>query len=273
MGDRFTFAVVGHNEANSLHVAIGQALEAAAPGDRVWFVNSASTDDSAARAAALGAEVVDAPLGKGAAMAVAIKRCRDGRLCFLDADIESSECNIPATLRRAVVDSGADMVVGSFTHPARVLLITPALYTPLTRALFPEIREAEVAVPLSGLRVVRSDLDLGALPPGFGVEAHLNLQVNLTGGVIENCPLGAFEDPLRDYMNLACAAADVAAAILDLAVAHGRLSVAARVSWQVWADNVVAPLWRAFERGIFATHDFEQALAAGANPLPLSATM
>ena len=108
----FTFAVIGHNEADRLHVALGQALEAARPGDSVWFVDSASTDGSAARAAELGAEIVDAPLGKGRAMMIAIERCCTPYVCFVDGDLESSDCNVPAALRDGVVASEADLVVG-----------------------------------------------------------------------------------------------------------------------------------------------------------------
>ncbi len=44
----FTFAVVGRNEAERLAGMVGLALEAAQPGDRVWFVDSASEDESIA---------------------------------------------------------------------------------------------------------------------------------------------------------------------------------------------------------------------------------
>ena len=70
----FTFAVVGHNEAPLLATAVRQAMEAVEPGDGVWFVDSESSDDSAAVARSLGAEVVPAPLGKGRAMAAALIR-------------------------------------------------------------------------------------------------------------------------------------------------------------------------------------------------------
>ncbi|HUC36599.1 MAG TPA: glycosyltransferase [Acidimicrobiales bacterium] len=268
MGDRITFAILGHNEATRLHFAVCQALEAAEVGDQVWFVDSGSTDDSTQRAAALGTEVIRAPVGKGRAMAVAFERCSDGHLCFIDGDMESSERNIPATLRRAVVDTDADMVVGRFTFEARRSVITPALYYPLTRALFPETRDLDI-LPLSGLRTVRSGLDVGAIPPGYGVEAHLNLQVGLTGGRIEGCELGVFDGPVREYANLAPAADDVVAAILDLAVRQGRLGVADRDLWQEWAAAVLTPLWRAHERGAFEAHDFESALEASTRPLPM----
>src|SRR5262245_16389662 len=65
MTPRFTFAVVGHNEAATLPTALEQALDAAEPDDHVWFVDSASDDGSADVARARGAAVVVAPLGKG----------------------------------------------------------------------------------------------------------------------------------------------------------------------------------------------------------------
>jgi hypothetical protein len=54
----FTLAVVGRNEAGTLARVIEQAQRAAAPGDRVWFVDSASSDDSAEIARRMGAEVI-----------------------------------------------------------------------------------------------------------------------------------------------------------------------------------------------------------------------
>ena len=55
----------------------------------------------------------DAPVGKGSAVAAAVERCDSGPLCLLDADIESSSCNIAAAL--AWLETGADMVIGKFT--------------------------------------------------------------------------------------------------------------------------------------------------------------
>src|ERR1700722_18546222 len=72
----FTFAVVGRNEAERLAGIVGLALEAAQPGDRVWFVDSASEDDSIAVARGLGVdEVIEGPEGKGRAMDAALDRC------------------------------------------------------------------------------------------------------------------------------------------------------------------------------------------------------
>ena len=63
-----TFAILAHNEVESVGKAVAQALSAAGDNDRVVVVDSASEDDTAARARQAGAEVVRGPLGKGAAM-------------------------------------------------------------------------------------------------------------------------------------------------------------------------------------------------------------
>src|SRR2546423_11114885 len=117
--EAITFAVVGHNEADYLARSIGQAAEAARDGDRLLFVDGASTDGSAELALSLGAEVVEAPLGKGSAVAAALARCETAYLCLIDGDIEHSERNIPLTLRDALVDEPAHMILGDFDWRGR----------------------------------------------------------------------------------------------------------------------------------------------------------
>src|SRR3954447_26004346 len=114
-----TFALMGHRASESVAAGTAKSRKAAGPDDRVWFVDSASTDDSAARAAALGVEVVRAPLGKGRAMAFALARCTTEYIVFIDGDMESSSENVAGQLRAAVDATGAAMVVGSFFEPAR----------------------------------------------------------------------------------------------------------------------------------------------------------
>ena len=64
-------------------------------------------------------------------MQVAIDRCGDGYICFVDADYEHSDSNIPAKLREVAGSGAYDMVVGAFHEPTRRLTLTPALYIPL----------------------------------------------------------------------------------------------------------------------------------------------
>ena len=263
-----TFAVVGHNEVDRLALALGQAQAAAGPDDVVWFVDSASTDGSADRAAALGAEVVPAPLGKGRAVATALDRCSSEYLVLIDGDMEGSSQNIAAALRDATRAIEADMIIGSFVEPARRRALTPFLYRPLMRALFPECPSNEVEIPLSGMRALRTGVDLGLLPPGYGVESHLNIEYTLGGGVVAAIDLGEYVGPLRGYHNTAPVAEAVADAILDCAVAHGRIGVEGRAPWQEWTRGVIDALATVPAPGSDG-HAFLALVAdASAHPLP-----
>jgi glucosyl-3-phosphoglycerate synthase len=233
-----TFAVIGHDEAALLPNAIAQASEAAGDGDRLWFVDSASKDGSADVARSLGIDVVGAPLGKGEAMALAIARCETTYICFVDADIEFSDANIPLSLRRALAEEPADMIVADFVWPSkRFSHAVVGVYRPLVAALFPEAHERFGGFPFSGFRVLRTDLPLGSLPPGFGVETHLNVLCaaeRLRTRVID---VGMYEGPVRAKPTLP---KEVGDAILDLAEAYGRLEPGRRRLWDAWVDEVAA---------------------------------
>jgi hypothetical protein len=234
-----TFAVIGHDEAATLRTALEQAFAAAEPGDRVWFVDSASTDDSAALARSTGATVFDAPKGKGRAVVAALSACDSGALCLVDADIVRSEHNIARRLRDAISTSGADMVIGEYQEPDRRRMVTPSVFRPLTGALFPEVAALDLAAPLSGFRALRAGIDVGDAPAGYGIETHLDIELCTGGRRVGRCPLGVYEGPLRGYSNVPAIAADVAAAVLDLAERHGRLTRVARVEWDRWLEPVL----------------------------------
>lgn len=239
MEGRFTFAVVGRNEAATLPVALGHALAAAQDGDRVWFVDSGSTDDSARIARGLGAEVVAATEGKGRAMQTAFDRCAgdDGHLVFLDADYEWSERNIPAEVRAAAVRTDADLVVGTYEEAGRRRVVMPGVYHPFVGALVPEALE-HIDIALSGFRAVRPHVLRSPLPPGYGAETHLNLEATFGGDRVVSTPVGGFRGSLRGYTNIPAILDDVTEAILDGAVRHGRLAAAARPAWDAWADGI-----------------------------------
>jgi glycosyltransferase involved in cell wall biosynthesis len=233
-----TFAVIGHNEAELLPNAIAQAVEACGDGDRVWFVDSASTDGSADVARSLGVEVVAAPFGKGQAMAVAIARCETSHICFVDADIEFSDANIPLSLKRALAEEPADMIVADLVWPSkRFSHAVVGVYRPLVAALFPEAHDRFGRFPFSGFRVLRTDLPLGSLPSGFGVETHLNVLCAAERLRTRVVDVGVYEGPVRVKPTLP---KEVGDAILDLAEAYGRLEPGRRRPWDAWVDEVAA---------------------------------
>jgi hypothetical protein len=264
----FTFAVVGRNEAESLHLFLGQALEAAAPGDRVWYIDSDSSDDSAERAAALGAQVIRAPAGKGRAMQRAIEECGSGYIVFGDADLTWSEHNICAVLRQAAIDTGADMVIGHGHHPVRVRSVNPGVWLPLAGFFFPQLLGSFSPFPVSGYRVIRAEHVNGLLPPGYGIETHLNLLFAHDGRSIVAHHFGAYEGPLRGYRNIPLMSLEVANATLDFAEREGLLDRELRPQWDEWVE-VVLQVIRTKASPDGPPDGYEERLAAvAARPLP-----
>jgi glucosyl-3-phosphoglycerate synthase len=234
-----TFAVVGRDEADSLALPLRLAFEASREGDEVVFVDSASRDGSADVAAALGASVIRAPAGKGRAMAAAWHRARGDHICFLDADVLSMERNVAVVLRDLVEVADPDLAIADFDEPGRRRAVTPAIYRPLRAALFGDLAGGDAPSPLSGFRAVRTARPMRPLPPGYGAEVHLELEVAVTGGRIVRGHAGRFSGKLREYRNVAAIAADVATAILDAAEAHGRLDRDRRPEWDAWVQPIV----------------------------------
>jgi glucosyl-3-phosphoglycerate synthase len=263
-----TFVVIGHNEVQRLPAALAQVREAARVGDRIVFIDSASTDGSAGVARGLGVEAVRAPRGKGRAVAIAAERLRGERVCFFDADFESSSRNIACALRETLVDTGADMVVGRFDEPARLRVVTPAVYMPLVRALFPEAIDYVGPQPLSGFRAMDLHEPLGAVPPGYGLEAHVNIRFAMEGRQNVSIELGEYRGRLRAYANVPAIAADVARAVLELAQAYHRLDAELRPRWEAWTGPVFG-LVRSHAARAMSDESFEARVAElAARPLP-----
>jgi glucosyl-3-phosphoglycerate synthase len=238
--ESITFAVIGHNEREYLANSIGQAAAAARPGDRLCFVDGASTDGSAELAASLGAEVIEAPLGKGRALAAALARCETSHICFVDGDIEYSSQNIPLSLRDALLEKPADMILADFAWPARKLNHSiDGVYRPLVAGLFPEALERFGKMTYSGFRVLRTDLPLGTLPPGWGVETHLNLVCTANDWPTRVIHIGDYVGPIRRKPELGW---EVGGTILDVAEADGRLDPALRPRWEEWLAGIMAVL-------------------------------
>src|SRR6185503_15980574 len=113
--------VAAHNEGDRIEQTLG-ALAEAFPGARVLVADDASTDDTAARAQAAGAEVVTAPrnIGKGGANTLAARRVLSLALTpqppvfvLCDGDLGDTARQLPA-LVAAVRRGECDLAVGAF---------------------------------------------------------------------------------------------------------------------------------------------------------------
>ncbi|WP_431900546.1 glycosyltransferase family 2 protein [Nonomuraea sp. bgisy101] len=262
----FTFVIPAHNEEATVATIVGQARAAAQQGDRVLVVDSASTDATADRASAAGAEVLRGPKGKGAAMNAALDLVRTEWACFLDADLVSSEVNIAAELRAAAVSGTSGHVVGDYEydHPGTILSSTFTIYEPLTDRFFPETGFMG-ANALTGYRAIHRSLLTQPLPADFGVESFLNITLAVAGARANVRHLGVVGSRFRATGGTM--AREIGTAILDLAVAHGRLDPAERGVWEAWLEDGVAAIApQAADGGRSAT--LSRLFAAVRRPMP-----
>jgi glucosyl-3-phosphoglycerate synthase len=236
----FTFVIPARNEEETIATIVGHARAAAQAGDRVLVVDSASSDATARRASAAGAEVLYGPRGKGAAMAVAIAHSTSPWLCFLDADLVSADVNVPATLRLAAASGTADHIVGDYEYAdvSTILSSTFTIYEPLVAEFFPEVG-ALGANSLTGYRAIRRSFLGSVLPTHFGVESHLNITIAMAGGTAAVCQLGVIASRFR-YKPDMCR--EIAGSLLDLAIAYDRLESRDRPSWNTWVDGGAAAI-------------------------------
>jgi glucosyl-3-phosphoglycerate synthase len=264
----FTFVVPARDEEVSVENIVRQACQASQPGDRVLVVDSASSDATASRAAAAGAEVLSGPPGKGAAMAAAMRQVHTPWVCFLDADLFSAAVNVPAELRHAAVAGGADHIVGDYEYddPATILASTFVIYEPLVAEFFPEASSLCVNA-LTGYRAIRRSYLDGRWPLDFGVESYLNIVTAVNGGTTAVSHLGVITSRFKYKHDMS---REIGRTILDLATAYGRMDPDARPAWDAWVDGAV-PAIRAVGGAEGRSAVLKRLFAAARRPMPSGA--
>jgi glucosyl-3-phosphoglycerate synthase len=234
-----TFAVIGRNDGTLLPAALRDVRAAAREGDRVLYVDGSSSDGSPDIARAQGVEVIAAPVGKGRSMELAIRAATTPYVLFFDADLERSEHNIAERLRDALAVDQPAMLVGEITQPGRRVVVARRLHAAFMRALFPEARRPPGPAPLSGFRIVATDVDVGRLPPGYGIETHLNIRLVMEGERVTSTPVGEYVGPTRGYVTAAPMGMEFAQTILDSAERYGRLASGMRPRWEAWSVPII----------------------------------
>jgi glycosyltransferase involved in cell wall biosynthesis len=179
--------VAAHNEADRIELTLA-ALAGAFPGARVLVADDASTDDTAARASAAGAEVVTAPrnIGKGGANTLAARRVLSLALTpeapvfvLCDGDLGETAGRLPA-LVAAVRRGECDLAVASFSRRVGGGFGFAVGYA---RAAIRRLTGLELDAPISGQRA----LSAGVLPvvvpfaPRFGMEIGMTVDAARAG--------------------------------------------------------------------------------------------
>jgi len=179
--------VAAHNEGDRIERTLA-ALNEAFPGARVLVADDASTDDTAARASAAGAEVVTAPrnIGKGGANTLAARRVLSLALTpeppvfvLCDGDLGDSASRLPA-LVAAVRRGECDLAVAAF---ARRVGGGFGFAVGYARAAIRRLTGLELDAPISGQRALRGALLPVVVPfaPRFGMEIGMTVDAARAG--------------------------------------------------------------------------------------------
>jgi len=178
------------NEAERIAATV--TAIATVPGiDRVLVIDDGSTDDTARRACAAGAEVLSlqANAGKGRALAAGLDALDDDVdiVLFLDADLGPTATEAAALL--APVRAGeADMAIATLPRPPRSGGI--GLVKGLARWGIRRLGGFDATAPLSGQRALSRAAWQSALPfpSGFGIEVALTVRVCRAGLRVREVP-------------------------------------------------------------------------------------
>jgi len=170
--------VPAHNEAATVADVVERVR---AVGFDCVVIDDASTDDTAARAAAAGAEVVTAPrnIGKGGANTLAARRVLSLALTpeppvfvFCDGDLGDTAGQLPA-LVAAVRRGDCDLAVASF---ARRVGGGFGFAVGYARAAIRRLTGLELGAPISGQRALRGEV----LPVVVPFAARFGMEIGMT---------------------------------------------------------------------------------------------
>jgi glucosyl-3-phosphoglycerate synthase len=189
----------------------------------VVVVDDQSTDGTAHRAAAAGADVVASrgDHGKGQALRHALDATTSEHLVFLDADVVDVSPSFIASLLEPLHDPAVQLVKPTYRRSLHGRAdeggrVTELLARPLLRRFFPEVA-ARVRQPLAGeCAVRRAALDDIELDRGYGIEIGLLLDIYERFGIdaITEIDLGDRTHRNRPLAELARCADDVLVAVL-----------------------------------------------------------
>ena len=182
--------VAAHNEGDRIEQTL-HALQEVFPGARILVADDASTDDTAARAAAAGAELVTAPrnIGKGGANTLAARRVLSLALTpdppvfvLCDGDLGETARQLPA-LVAAVRRGECDLAVGAFSKRVGGGF---GLAVGYARAAIRRLSGLELDAPISGQRAMRGAVLPVVVPfaPRFGMEIGMTVDAARAGFTI-----------------------------------------------------------------------------------------
>jgi len=183
--DSLAAIVAARDEADRVGETVA-ALRAAFPAAAIWVADDASTDGTAERALAAGAQVVSRgrPHGKGANVTAAAEAALSAEpvpdlILLCDGDLGASAARL-APLVEAVRGGECDLAIAAFS---RRLGGGFGLALGFARWAIRRLCGAETGAPISGQRVLRAETLRATLPfaAGFGMEIGMTVDAVRAG--------------------------------------------------------------------------------------------
>jgi len=180
---RLAVVIAAYNEGDRIADTV-TALKAAFPGAKIFVADDGSSDDTAARAAQAGAEVVSSGklIGKGGAASLGARAAllTEPELVLLcDGDLAGSAAAL-GVLLEAVERGEGDVAVARF---ARKVGGGFGFAVGFARWAINNLVGLEFAAPISGQRAIRAEALAQVLPfaPRFGMEIGMTVDATRAG--------------------------------------------------------------------------------------------
>lgn len=253
--------IPAHNEAATVGEVVSDAFSALhvlnTEGE-VIVAASGCTDQTAKVAREAGARVVEAPTGKGSAIAAGIQACESGIICLIDGDFRYfGPVPLAAILVAPVMHGLADATVADlYWRPVYPHMWLHGFFAPLVGQLFPELLPQVGTTPWSGQRAAVRNLWPDNLPGGFTVDLALLLHWHAKGARMRPVLADDWTNPQRPKTDLLRKEFDMVA---DYAVECGRVGTHERAALERWFDDLYK-LMAAYRPGVDDPEKFERGL-------------
>jgi glycosyltransferase involved in cell wall biosynthesis len=260
-GGRVAIIIPAHNEAATVGDVVGEAFRALrvlnAEGEAI-VAASGCTDDTAQVAASAGAKVIEAPIGKGAAIAAGIQACRADLICLIDADLRYfGDVPLAAILIAPIMRGIADATIADlYWRPVYPQMWLHGFFAPLAGRLLPELLPQAGMTPWSGQRAAVRALWPDNLPDGFSVDLALLLHWHAQGARLHPVVCDDWTNPQRPKTELIQQEFGL---LVDYAIQCGRLAPGARPALERWFDDVYR-LMAAYRPEVDDPEKFERGL-------------
>jgi glucosyl-3-phosphoglycerate synthase len=253
--------IPAHNEQETISTVVESAYQGLklldSPGE-VIVSASACTDNTAELATKARAEVVEAPIGKGAAILAGVNEASGDIICLVDGDLQYyGEQPLVTILVDPILHGVADACIANLywrpIYPDQWLY---GFFAPLAGQLFPELLPKAGSTPWSGQRAADRSLWPTSLPDGFTADLALVLHWNDHAQMLRPILTDDWFNPIRPKPELLAQDFNL---LINYAVKRGRINEDMRPNLAQWF-HYVEKLINAYSHDVHDPNAYEKHL-------------